>query len=279
MPNLEKLHQEVRDTQVRVTTSQGGGSGTIIASFPAGKDFHTFVLTCAHVVDSAISVRKEWDSKLGKEKKKEYRQVLNVEFFDYANVPHGRRPVSSSVDADLVAYDLSHDMAILSLRTIQQASFVAPLATKEEASLLTVGSPVVAVGAAMLHDPIVTFGTITHMGDEIDFKDYWMSNAQIIYGNSGGAMFAQYEDGYKFIGIPSRIAVAGWSTPITHLGYFSPITRVYEFLDEQLFHFLIPGHSHTESTCEKERKHERDRENRLSTGDFSDMPLYTEEID
>ena len=256
---LDVLHREVLYSQVRVSSSKGGGSGTVIASIPSANDYHTYVLSCHHVIDAAITVRKEWNPKLGREMKREYRQLLTVEFFDYTNVPHGHRPVNYSVDADLVAYDKDHDMAILKLRTVKPAEFVAPMCSAAEGKLMEVGAPVVAVGAALMHDPIVTFGAITHMGDEIDFKDYWMSSAQIIFGNSGGAMFAQLESGYKFLGIPSRVDVVGWGSAVSHLGYFSPIHRVYQFLDEQSLHFLIPGHAHTEADCEQELKKERSK--------------------
>jgi hypothetical protein len=118
------------------------------------------------------------------------------------------------------------------------------------------------VGCALLHDPVLTTGIVTHFGDEIDGKLYWMSNAQIIFGNSGGAMFVTNNDRYEFIGLPSRIAIAGWSTPITHLGYFSPISRVHEFFTEQGFQFLSPGNMMTEKECEKERAKIKAQEDR-----------------
>lgn len=254
--DLDKVHAEILRTQVRVKTTKAGGSGTIISAFP------TYVLTCHHVIDGAISVKSEWDSMVGRERKKEYRQLVTVEFFDWESVPHGHRPLTFGSDAEVVAYDKQHDMALLRLRTVKAASSVAALLPEPRIESIRVGTPVLACGCALLHDPILTSGTITHMGDEIDGKLYWMSSAQIIFGNSGGSVFLLDEGRYKFLGIPSRIDVAGWGSPITHLGYFSPITRVAEFLDEQLYHFLIPGHAHTDVECEKERKERREREER-----------------
>jgi len=256
--DYEKLHREVLFPEVRVKTDKAGGSGTIIYSQPNADGYSTYVVSCHHVIDDALSVRKEWSSKLGIERKKEYRQVVTVEFFDYSNVPHGQRPVNNSVDAEIVAYDKDHDMTLLKLRTVKQAQYVAKLMAPGDEKQLMIGQPTVAVGAAMLHDPILTMGILTHFGDEIDYKDYWMSNAQIIFGNSGGAMFADTERGYEFIGIPSRVAVAGWGSAVTHLGYFSPITRVLGFFHEQGYHFLVPGDTSTEADCLAEIKKSKD---------------------
>ncbi len=277
MRDLKQLASEVLHSQVRVSTGKAGGSGTVIYSAESldKKTYDTYVLTCHHVIDDALTVRKEWDSRVGRERKKEYRQLVTTEFFDWDNVPHGSRPLNYSADATIVAYDASHDMALLKLKTIKQAPSVAALMSGDDAKNLQIGSPVVAVGAALLHDPVLTDGIITHMGDEIDFKDYWMSNAQIVFGNSGGAVFAETMAGYQFIGIPSRVAVT-WGAPITHLRYFSPITRVNEFFVDQLYCFLAKGHEHNSSLCAKERsnrdKHEESRERAVEQEVVLDYP-------
>lgn len=261
--DINKLHEQVLFSQVRVKTDKAGGSGTIIYSQPAEDGvFHTYALTCHHVVDEAVKVKSEWDPRVGRERKRELRQLVTVEFFDYSNVLHGNRPLNYSCDAEIVAYDKDHDMALLKLRTVKPAGYVAKLMAPGDEKRLQIGAPTVAVGCALLHDPVLTQGILTHMGDEIDGKLYWMSSAQIIFGNSGGAMFAADGPDYEFIGIPSRIAVAGWSAPITHMGYFSPSTRVHEFFDEQTYQFLTPGSGATEQSCEEERARIKDREDR-----------------
>ena len=264
--DIDKIHAQVLRPEVRVRTAKDGGSGTVIWSAPDPLDLRhhsTFVLTCWHVIEDALTVRNEWDSRLGRERKQEFRQLVSVEFFDYDAVPHGRRPVSSTVDAEVVAYDKAHDMAILKLRMINVAPYVAALVPLADTELLRIGSPTVTVGCAMGHDPIVTEGHITHMGDEIDFKLYWMSSALSLFGNSGGACFAENDDGdYRMVGIPSRIDVIGWNSPITHLGYISPISRIREFLDEQGYGFLDPDSGKTEESCAEERAEREDQEKR-----------------
>lgn len=250
MTDLKKLYNEVLYTQVRVKTDNSGGSGTIIYSEPNKEDtFSTYAITCYHVIESAITVKTDWaPPPIARDIKREFRKAISVEFFDYENVKHGHRPVSYSADADIVAYDKSHDMAVLKLRTIKKASHIAKLLPLSRETNVIVGTDVWAVGCALLHDPILTKGEVTHMGDEIDYKDYWMCNASIVFGNSGGAVFTELDEAYQFIGIPSKVDIVGWGNPVTHLGYFSPIHRVCEFFEEQMYQFLCDS-KYTEESC------------------------------
>ena len=255
------LHTKVLHTQVRVQTTKAGGSGTVIYSEKADEFFPTYIITCHHVIEDALRVEEKWDPLLGKPRKQEARQSVTVEFFNYGSTPHGKPPLTSGTVADIVTYDVDHDMALLRLRLSQQAK-VAKLLPPGKVTEVIVGSPTVAVGCALLHDPVLTTGIITHLGDIIEYKDYWMSNAQIIYGNSGGGMFFVDGGEYFFIGLPSRIAITFGGQAITHMGYFSPITRVYDFFREQLFDFLIPGSTATEVSCKKARDEKKSLEER-----------------
>ena len=170
-----------------------------------------------------------------------------------------------------MAYDPTQDMALIKLRTVKEYPYPANLLLKGEEKI-SIGDSVCAVGCALLHDPIITFGEITHMGDEIDYKDYWMSNASIIFGNSGGAVFLLSEsEPHRFIGIPSRVDVVGWGTAVTHCSYFSPIHRVVEFLKDSTFDFIIDP-SKTEEECEAKRRKIEELEKRK----LSLMPLAEE---
>jgi len=42
----------------------------------------------------------------------------------------------------------------------------------------------------------------------------------------------------SFIGIPSRVVLAGWSTPITHMGLFIPARRIYVWLEKEYYDFI-----------------------------------------
>jgi len=249
-----KLHKEVLYTQVRVRTGEAGGSGTIIYSEKGKSGFYsTYVITCHHVVEKAVKIESKWDSLLKRERKMETTVPVLIEMFNWSAVPHGKIPLTSGAQADVVAYGVDDDIAILHL-DLAERPVVARMLPPEKVTQISIGTPVYAVGCALLHDPILTAGHVTHMGDIIDGKDYWMSSAQTIFGNSGGAVFALVDDQYCFIGIPSRISVIGWATPITHMGYFSPVSRIQEFLKDQILEFLIPGNKRTETECLEERE-------------------------
>jgi S1-C subfamily serine protease len=254
------LHEQVLHSQVRVRTQQAGGSGTVIYSRKGEKGFYsTYIITCHHVVEDAIKIEDGWDSLLKKQRKMEKVQPVTVEFFNWEGVPHGRSPLTSGATADIVAYSPKHDMALVHLR-LKVKPPTAKLLPRNRIEEVIIGEPTWAVGCALGHDPILTSGVVTHQGDIVGEVDYWMSSAQIIFGNSGGAMYWQADDGYYFIGIPSLVDISGWGVAVTHCGYFSPVPRVYTFLEEQIFDFLVPGSKKTEAACADARKAKRERE-------------------
>ncbi len=253
------LLEEVLYPCVRVLAEKAGGSGTIIYSKQddESKEYHTYVLTCHHVVEDAIKIKDEWDALLGRQAKKEFRSTVKVEFFKYRN--GGRVARTESVDADIIAWNKQHDVSLLKLRMDDKPPYVAKLYPKNLTKGIQLFDSVCAVGCALLHSPIVTSGIITSMSDEIDDLSYWMSDAQIIFGNSGGAVLHKNERGYEFIGIPSRVSVYGWGAAVTHLGYFSDIERIYKWLDQEYYQFLY-DESYTAKQCEKLREEKRERE-------------------
>jgi S1-C subfamily serine protease len=250
------LQEQVLHTQVRVRTQTAGGSGTVIYAEKDGGFFSTYVITCHHVIEDALKVEEEWDSLLSKDKKVEHRQPVTVQLFQWAAVPHGKSPLTAGAEANIVAYDAKHDMALLHLRLADRppVAKMLPLAQKEK---IQIGAPTVAAGCALGHTTVLTKGIITGLGDVIDYKDYVLSTAQIIFGNSGGGLYLDLGGEYYFIGVPSRVAMSGWSSAVTHMGYSSPVWRVYQFLEEEMFDFLIPGSAKTEAQCAEARDAKR----------------------
>ena len=152
-----------------------------------------------------------------------------------------------------MAYDEKQDVALLKLRSINKIEHVARLAPLGKDKEIRLLDRVYAVGAALGHPPMVTAGRINFMDDEIEDYEFWLSDAQIIFGNSGGAIFLQ--DTFEFIGIPSRIDVVqiGWSVnAITHMGFFIPFTRIWDWLESQYYHFITDD-SVSYEQCEEER--------------------------
>ncbi|MBS7621534.1 hypothetical protein KEJ32_05425, partial [Candidatus Bathyarchaeota archaeon] len=96
---------------------------------------------------------------------------------------------------------------------------------------------------------------------EIDNYEYWLSSAPSIFGNSGGGVFCLEDGKWYFVGIPSRITVVplGFApNVVTHMGYFIPLYRIYQFLDEALYQFIYDP-NYTEEQCEKMREEKREK--------------------
>lgn len=252
------LLQSILYPCVRVRTPRAGGSGTIIFSGENEKhEFDTFAVTCHHVIEDAITVTDEWDPLLGKERKKEHRSRVIVEGFRYK---YGSRTIGvNSCEADIAVWNKRFDLAVLKLRSIEKADHIAPVFPHEKTPEIQLLDPVYIVGCALGHPPIMTQGRITSMSDEVDSVSYWMSDAQIIFGNSGGAVFHGSRYGFPFIGVPSLVGVAGWGTPITHMGYFSDIERIYKWLADECYHFLF-NPVFTQIQCEELREDKKIRE-------------------
>lgn len=246
-------HEQILYPCVRVQTGEHGGSGTVVYSQKHGPEWHTYVLTCHHVVEKALVVKEKWDAFLGRMRKVEERDIVRVEFFHYE---HGSRAIGThGVEADVIMHDADHDVALLRLRqTSEGVPHVATLFPYEQTKEISLLDPCYAVGCALLHAPIVTAGYLTSMSDHIDGKSYWMSNAQIIFGNSGGAVFHGARN--EFIGIPSRVAVVGWGSAVTHMGYFSDIERIYQLFDTWCYNFIYNKDMSFED-CKKTRELKR----------------------
>jgi len=252
----EKAHTAMIYPVVRITTGNTAGSGTIIYSklngYDSGKEtYSTYVLTNQHVVDGAITISEEWDSVLGEDVKKEKRGIIYVEIFQYKNlsVPVG----TLKVEAEIMAYNKDEDMALVKLSSEKKADYIAALYPRKKENDLHVMDETVAVGCSLGFPPLPTTGIITRKNFQINSLPYHMSSSQIIYGNSGGAMFLDAPG--QLIGIPSLVPVVGWATPISHMGLFIPIDRIYDWLEKEHYDFLFDS-TKTEMGCLEIRKKE-----------------------
>lgn len=228
-----EAHQRYIYPVVRVTSGPSTGSGTIIYSRPSNGVCSTYVLTNHHVISSSIRIIEEWSSALKKQVKVERRGIVYVEIFKYRNLS---TPVGTMrIEADIAIYNESEDMALLKLRYDEPVQPAAKLPKKEDTQNYRVMDPSVAVGCSLGWPPLPSVGVITRLNFQIDSLPFDMSSAQIIYGNSGGAMFT--EDG-TLIGIPSRVAAMGWSGAVTHMGLFIPVSRIYDWLKMEHYDFI-----------------------------------------
>lgn len=250
----KQQHEQVLYPVVRVRTSKAGGSGTVLYSKGEKGKVRTYILTNHHVIDDAIVVKPIWNPIAGKKVKKEFRAKVTAEYFDYNNL--SRFVGADAKEAQIVAYNAEMDLALLELQDREEpAEYVArmiPLNMIPHCHLL---DPVLIGGAALGHSPIITSGRINCMDDEIDHHNYWLSDAQIIFGNSGGGVFRFNGLNYEFIGVPARVASSGWSV-VEHMGFFIPPDTVYRFLDENDYQFVYdPSMDPAECDRKRDEKH------------------------
>lgn len=238
----KEAHERYIYPVVRVSHGPFGGSGTIIYSqLNKNGVYSTYILTNHHVISGAITIEEKWDTDLQKNVKREKRSIVYVEIFKYRDLS---TPIGTlKVEADIVIYNADEDMALIKLRSEDQAKYVASLFVGKSYNTM---DETVAVGCSLGFPPLPTAGHITRKNFQLDSLAYDMSSSQIIYGNSGGAMFLA--DTGELIGIPSRLAVIGWGTPIPHMGLFIPIERILDWLEEEHYDFIYDN-SKVEVDC------------------------------
>lgn len=240
MLNLREEHERILYPVVRIRTEKVGGSGTIIYSESDPEkpgEYLTFIMTCEHVIDDAITTKKDWDGLLKRKIEKEFLKQVTVEVFDYVFL--SKVNSSNSYKADILAYDKYHDIAILKLDSPKQLPYIARVIPRDRIKDVKLFADICASGCSLLHDPFANFGQVTYLSEMIDNKLYWMGNCNSIFGNSGGAIFLT-ETGEQ-IGITARISAIqlGFGIDImTWMGFFIAPQRIYEFFDEQELKFL-----------------------------------------
>jgi S1-C subfamily serine protease len=253
-------HEQMFYPTVRVRTKKAGGSGTVVYSEEYKDEVYTYIITNQHVIDDSVHIEKRWDPVLKRKVDKEILDTVYVEYFKYNNYSH--TVGSFAVEADIVAYsevDGGQDWALLRMRdTENKADWVANMFPLNDIENVHIFDDCFAVGASLGHPPVASNGMITYMDDEIDHYKYWMSSAPTIFGNSGGAVYrwSSNRKKYEYIGIPSRISIQpmGFSADaITHMGYFIPIDRVYQLLEDNDYQFIYDD-SISIDECKKARK-------------------------
>ena len=191
---------------VMVDLGQGQGSGTIIFS---GKRKHeswadekvwTLVLTNYHVIKSAVNIEEEFDPKKGKNVQKETRRPVHVRLWDYND--YSTAVGTTGRVARILAWDKHRDLALLRLSDKERViPSVATLWPED------VGGPYLfqttwAVGSGMGNPPYPTEGLLSGIsGKDQKGRALYLSSAPIIFGNSGGSLWAysKKRDRYEMI--------------------------------------------------------------------------------
>ena len=244
---LEKVLYPV----VRVLNGQGGGSGTVVYSEDreGTGEYSSFVITNNHVIDNLVKVVKVWDNLSQSYRYEEQNDLADVELFSYSN--GGALVTKTNVKADVIAYVADEDIALLRLRHTFKIDFVAKILPPGKS--LRLFQEVYAVGCPLLIDPMFTKGEVTDIECLLENKAYTGSTANIIWGNSGGAVMSVFDDGeWYFCGVPSRGTVAPNNQFLTYLGYSITPDRIWKFINSQKLTFLIDP-TKTPTQCLEER--------------------------
>jgi len=224
----------------------GMGSGTIIWSGRrqheswADEGVWSLVLTNHHVVAGAVQIKKEFDPKVGKETQKETRRPVHIRLWDYND--YSTAVGTTGRVGRILAWDKGRDLALVRLDDSErQIEHVAALWPEHK------GGPYLfqatwAVGSGLGNPPYPTSGLLSGIsGKDAQGRALFMSSAPIIFGNSGGSLWAYSKprDRYEMIGVPSMVSAYGWGTAVSHVAWSRPIVEIRAFLRENDFGFIL----------------------------------------
>ncbi|MBS93326.1 MAG: hypothetical protein CL799_02620 [Chromatiales bacterium] len=255
--NQKDLHEKILYPVTRVKAGKAGGSGVLVYSEPDPEDsgkYINIILTCQHVIDGAISVKDEWDSLLKREIKKDIKEEVANEVFDYDG---SKISSANSSQAEIIAYDKGHDLAAIKLRNSRPQEYVASIYPKDGIDDLQLFDDVWTSGCSLLHDPFASKGELTYLREMIDQKSYIMYNAPSIFGNSGGGVF--HGENGTLLGLCSRITSIqlGFGIDVmTWMGFGTHPSRLYEFFEHHELQFIYDGSNYYDA---QERRKERQR--------------------
>jgi S1-C subfamily serine protease len=242
---VKKISEMLYPT-VMVDLSNERGSGTVIFSgvrkHESWKDekVWTLVLTNHHVITKAVNIAEEFDPKKQKNVQKETRRPVHVRFWDYND--YSTAVGTTGRVARIVAWNKHMDLALLRLddkeRIIENVATLWP----ED-----IGGPYLfqqtwAVGSGMGNPPYPTEGLLSGIsGKDAKGRSLYLSSAPIIFGNSGGSLWAHSKsrDRYEMIGVPSMVSGYGYGNIATHLAWSRPISEIREFLRENDYGFVV----------------------------------------
>lgn len=256
---IEDLHKSILYPTVRIRAEGRVGSGAIFTSIQNKKGMYdTYILTNFHIVDSAILIKEEWNPLTQKMEKKETRATVDVEQFKYQYLSQATGTLL--IQSDVLSWDKNQDLALLKLRSDDKFEAVKlfPVGKENE---LKIFMDVYVCGAGLGRAPFPTKGQLSSLRDEIDNLPYWMVNAPIVFGNSGGATFLAGSK--EFIGTPSRVAVTftSWApNAVYHCGFVIPISRIYKWLIDVGYESIFNPKSISHEEWLKEKKSELKKE-------------------
>jgi len=199
--NAYKISQEISDCVVRIEDHEGGyGSGVVIRQADTA-----MILTAFHVIDGAKTLKvSHRDSMTG--------ALLQT-------------------DGKVVRVDRVHDLALVETKPIWPGS--ALLVTYEQYDGdLTSFQECLQAGYPLLTETVhISYGLICNLDDHGRLR----TSAPIVYGNSGGGVFAKIDGKWRLIGILQavRLVDGDRSHPVPHINYSASPLWVLRFVGEK----------------------------------------------
>ena len=249
---------------VMVDMGSGVGSGTVIFSNKRPHEswkeegVWTLVITNHHVIARAISISEEFNPIKGKSIKMETRRPVHVRLWDYND--YSTAVGTTGRVARIVAWDKQRDLALLRLddkeRIIKNVAHLWP----EKVGGPYLFQTVWAIGSGMSNPPYPTQGLLSGIsGKDQAGRSLYLSSSPIIFGNSGGSLWAHSKKRYRYelIGIPSAAGAYGWGTIVSHIAWSRPISEIRAFLRANDFGFIL-GDKDKAKPKKKEDKDEKE---------------------
>lgn len=258
-----KMITEMLYPTVMIDLTQGAGSGTVIFSNTRSdksweeEGVWTLVLTNHHVINNAITISEDFDPKVGKSIKRETRRPVHVRLWDYND--YSTAVGTTGRVARILAWDKQRDLALLRLddkeRIIKHVAHLWP----EKVGGPYLFQTVWAIGSGMSNPPYPTQGLLSGIsGKDNAGRSLYLSSSPIIFGNSGGSLWAysKKRDKYELIGVPSMAGAYGWGSIVPHIAWSRPIPEIRAFLRGNDFGFVV-GDKDTPKPEKKEEKEEK----------------------
>jgi len=213
-PDYQALYEDLLYPSVRITSSDGCGSGVIISNKLINSSTNElFVLTAGHVVGNEA--------------------LVSVELFN----------ATETIPAFVVATDTVKDLALLRITNYELRTTIYPAKLAPRNYVPKIFTPIWVVGCSLGYAPRPTEGCITVVSSEERVASsegnfpqsslltprYWEMNAPIWPGNSGGGVFLK--DTYELIGIAVWVKVYHDQLAST-MGGIVPLQTIYEFLED-----------------------------------------------
>jgi S1-C subfamily serine protease len=198
---------------VRVNTSTGSGSGTIVYS----KDGRAFVLTNYHVVANPFTPNQ-----------------LSVDLFRYTD---GSSEVfRTNMPATVFAKDPSRDLALLEIRDAPYSLLVVKLMPED--NKLRLFQEVFIVGATVGEDPAAYKGHITDLDRHTQVGSRVMTSAKIFFGDSGGAAFIEKDGTFYLAGVPCGVTLF-YPFVAPQMNHFISVSSVRAFYRSRMLHKIF----------------------------------------